>query len=117
MLGNSQFAEYDTRPVDQLPHYIAERLTGMHFNVTADARRKGWTRVAVVLVIAACIAALTGCSDNQAEKAAQEQAQKEAARKAAMKEAFNVGDPTQNKHKGFKGGWPPAGGKREEAQK
>lgn len=35
MLGNSQFAEYDTRPVDQLPHYIAERLTGMHFNVTA----------------------------------------------------------------------------------
>jgi hypothetical protein len=82
----------------------------------ADARRKGWARVAVVLVIAACIAALTGCSDNQAEKAAQEQAQKEAARKAAMKEAFNVGDPTQNKHKGFKGGWPPAGGKKE-AQK
>lgn len=82
----------------------------------AEARRKGWARVGVVLIVAACFAALAGCSDNQAEKAAQEQAQKEAARKAALKEAFDVGDPTQNKHKGFKGGWPP-GGDKKEAQK
>lgn len=82
----------------------------------AEARRKGWARVGLVLVVAVCFTALAGCSDNRTEKAAQEQAQKEAARKAAMKEAFNVGDPTKNKHKDYKGGWPP-GGDRKEIQK
>lgn len=85
----------------------------------ADVRDKGWLRVSLVVIVAASLAALAGCSDSaqeKAEKAAQEQAQKEADKKAALKEAFNVGDPTQNKHKGFKGGWPPAGDKKE-AQK
>jgi hypothetical protein len=35
----------------------------------ADARRKGWARVAVVLVIAACIAALTGCGKTEKPEA------------------------------------------------
>jgi len=69
----------------------------------AEARRKGWARVAVVLVIAACIAALAGCGKTENE------APKEALRKVPADRAFDVGDPTTNTHKAYRGGWPPGG--------
>ena len=107
----------------------------------AEARRKGWVRVAVVLVIAACVAALTGCGKE--EKPAQSSASDYSAEIAELSKdrakfkdevvkcdqsinaRMKAGDYSRDarcaaltaafysssEHKGYKGGWPPGDGK------
>ncbi|MEJ7139535.1 hypothetical protein [Amphibiibacter pelophylacis] len=107
----------------------------------AYARRKGWARVAVVLVIAACIAALTGCgkTDEPAQTSASDYSaeiaklSKDRAKfkaevvkcdqviNARMKAgdyshdarcgALTAAFYSSSEHKGYKGGWPPGDGK------
>ena len=107
----------------------------------AEARRKGWVRVAVVQVIAACVAALTGCGKE--EKPAQSSASDYSAEIAELSKdrakfkdevvkcdqsinaRMKAGDYSRDarcaaltaafysssEHKGYKGGWPPGDGK------
>jgi hypothetical protein len=107
----------------------------------AEARRKGWVRVAVVLVIAACVAALTGCgkSDKPAQASASDysaevaELSKDRAKfkdvvsecDQAINARMKAGDYSRDarcaaltaafysssEHKGYKGGWPPGDGK------
>jgi outer membrane murein-binding lipoprotein Lpp len=49
----------------QLVGWVHQEIAAM----PAEARRKGWARVAGVLVIAACIAALTGCGKTEKPEA------------------------------------------------
>jgi uncharacterized protein YlxW (UPF0749 family) len=121
------------------------RLVGsVHQEISAmpaEARRKGWARVCVVLVIAACAAVLTGCGKE--EKPAQATASDYSAEIAELSKdrskfkdevvkcdqsinarmkagdysrdarcaALTVAFYSSSENKGYKGGWPPGDGK------
>lgn len=122
---------------DQLVGALQQEISAM----PAEARRKGWLRVVIVVVIAAFVAALTGC--DKSEKPAQASASDYSAEiaeltkdRAKFKDAvvkcdqsinarMKAGDYSRDarcaaltaafysssEHKGYKGGWPPGDGK------
>ena len=122
---------------NQLVGALQQEISAM----PAEARRKGWLRVVIVVIIAACVAALTGCG--KGEKPAHASASDYSAEiaelskdRAKFKDAvascdqaiqarMKAGDYSRDtrcaaltaafysssEHKGYKGGWPPGDGK------
>lgn len=107
----------------------------------AEVRRKGWARIAVILIIVVCVAALTGCSKGEkptkasatdysveiAELSKDHAKFKDEIVKCdqASNVRIRIGDYSGNdrcsalvlafhssrEHKGYKGGWPPGDAK------